>query len=320
MALIKTNELALGYDGKTAVENVSIEINRGDLLCIVGENGSGKSTLMKALLGLKKPQSGEIIYGDGLKKSEIGYLPQQTATQRDFPASVYEVVLSGCLNKTGRLPFFNGFHKRTAMMNMERLGISELANKCYRELSGGQQQRVLLARALCASRELLLLDEPVTGLDPIVTAELYGVIEGLNKEGLTVIMISHDISAAVNYATHILHLGGTPLFCGTKEDYLLSDVGRALQAPTCCTCIPLLSPLLTTARASTPKPPSSRRRATSKSSSSSPATAQMGQNTVPRVARTTASITPPTDPHADEENSSSIAPASRKTNTEGENK
>ena len=294
MALLKTENLALGYNGKTIVEDINIEINRGDFLCIVGENGSGKSTLMKTLLGLKTAHSGTVSYLEGLKKNEIGYLPQQTVAQRDFPASVYEVVLSGCLNKTGRLPFFRASHKRLAKENMEKLGISDLASRCYRELSGGQQQRALLARALCASSELLLLDEPVSGLDPIVTNELYGVIEKLNKEGLTVIMISHDISAAVNYATHILHLANTPLFYGKTEDYLASDVGRALQAPTCCTCIPLLSPLMTVARASTPKPPQPRKR-NAKTDSIAPATTQMGLNTVPRVARNSAGITAPSD-------------------------
>jgi zinc transport system ATP-binding protein len=250
---------------------------------------------MKTLLGLKTAHSGSVIYGEGLKNTEIGYLPQQTAAQRDFPASVYEVVLSGCLNKASRLPFFRAEHKKLARKNIEKLGLTELSGRCYRELSGGQQQRVLLARALCASSELLLLDEPVSGLDPIVTNELYGIIEKLNKDGMTVIMISHDISAAVNYATHILHLANTPLFYGKTEDYLSSDVGRALQAPTCCTCIPLLSPLLTTARASTPKPPQGRRRTAQKTNSIAPAVDQMGQNTVPRVARTSAGITPPTD-------------------------
>lgn len=245
MALIKTDSLSLGYDGQAVVSGISVEINRGDFLCIVGENGSGKSTLMKTLLGLKAPLSGTVSYGDGLKKSKIGYLPQQTATQKDFPASVREVVISGCLSSAGLFPFFTAKHKETARKNMERLGISDIADRCYRELSGGQQQRVLLARALCASSELLLLDEPVAGLDPIVTAELYDIIEGLNRDGMTVVMVSHDIAASVNYATHILHLGNIPLFFGTKEDYLVSDVGRLLQAPTVCTCIPLVKPLIT---------------------------------------------------------------------------
>ncbi len=248
MPLIKTENLALGYDGRTVVNDINIEIRRGDFLCIVGENGSGKSTFMRTLLGLKAPLDGSLNYGSGLKRTEIGYLPQQTASQKDFPASVREVVMSGCLNKCGFFPFFRERHKKLARKNMEKLGITELADKCYRELSGGQQQRVLLARALCASSEMLLLDEPVSGLDPIVTAELYDIIEQLNREGLTVVMISHDIAASVNYATHILHLAETPLFFGTKEDYLVSEVGRLLQAPTVCTCIPLIKPLITTTK------------------------------------------------------------------------
>ncbi len=227
MALITTKSLALGYEGKTTIHDVSIEVNKGDMLCIVGENGSGKTTLMKALLGQKKPSSGTITYGDGLKKRGIGYLPQQTAAQKDFPASAYEVVLSGCLNKTGIFPFFTAEHRRTAEKNMERLGITELKNKCYRELSGGEQQRVLLARALCASSELLLLDEPVTGLDPIVTAELYELIASLNREGLTVVMVSHDVIESVKHATHVLHLSNTPLFFGEKDKYLQSYACKA---------------------------------------------------------------------------------------------
>jgi zinc transport system ATP-binding protein len=226
MSLIECKGLCLGYEGKDIVEGVDFEVNRGDYLCIVGENGSGKSTLMRALLGLKAPSRGSISYGDGLTKNGIGYLPQQTAAQKDFPASVYEVVISGFIGKRGILPFFTHEQKKTARANMERLGILGLSNKCYRELSGGQQQRVLLARALCASGDLLLLDEPVSGLDPVVTAELYSLISELNREGLTVIMISHDIAAAVSSATHILHLSRTPLFFGRTSDYLDSEVGR----------------------------------------------------------------------------------------------
>ena len=226
MALIECKNLSLGYEGRIIAEGIDLQVNKGDYLCIVGENGSGKSTLMKTMLGLKSQSGGSLTYGDGLKKNGIGYLPQQTASQRDFPASVYEVVLSGCLGKRGILPFFSAEQKLLAKKNMEKLGITHLASKCYRELSGGQQQRVLLARALCASSELLLLDEPVSGLDPVVTAELYSLISDLNKEGLTVIMISHDIAAAVASASHILHLNNTRTFFGTTEDYLDSDVGR----------------------------------------------------------------------------------------------
>lgn len=220
MALITCQDIALGYEGKNVTKDLNFEVNNGDYLCIVGENGSGKSTLMKALLGLKAPMAGQILTGDGLQKKEIGYLPQQTVVQRDFPATVREIVLSGCLNRCGLRPFYRKEERRLAAANMEKLGIHQLAKRCYRELSGGQQQRVLLARALCATRKLLLLDEPVAGLDPKVTLELYQLIAKLNREdGITVIMISHDI-AAVDYASHILHISYSPLFFGKKEDYL----------------------------------------------------------------------------------------------------
>lgn len=227
MSLISCKDVSLGYENKQVVEKLTFCVEKGDYLCIVGENGSGKSTLMKALLKLKAPACGSLVYGDGLKKNEIGYLPQQTAAQKDFPASVYEVVLSGRLNKCGLFPFYSKKHKAEAKKAMGLLGISELSSRCYRELSGGQQQRVLLARALCASSKLLLLDEPVTGLDPHVTKDLYSVISELNRGGITVIMVSHDIGAAVQYASHILHLARTPRFFGKVEDYLKSDAGRS---------------------------------------------------------------------------------------------
>ncbi len=228
MSLISCKNLTLGYENTRVAENLSFEVVPGDYLCIVGENGSGKSTLMKTLLGLRAPLAGQIVFGDGLRKNEIGYLPQQTPIQRDFPASVQEVVLSGCPNRCGLRPFYNKEEKALAARSMERLGITPLARRCYRELSGGQQQRVLLARALCATRKLLLLDEPVAGLDPKVTAELYDLIAELNrKDGITVIMISHDITAALAYASHILHIGdGQQLFFGTASEYLSSPVGQ----------------------------------------------------------------------------------------------
>ena len=198
----------------------------GEYLCVVGENGSGKSTLMKTLLGLQQPLSGQILRGDGLQKNEIVYLPQQTVVQKDFPASVREIVLSGCQGRCGWRPFYNRAEKAFTEEILKKLRIDDLASRCYRELSGGQQQRVLLARALCATRKLLLLDEPVTGLDPKATAELYALIERLNREDkITVLMISHDIEAALRYADHILHIG-QQVFYGTKEDYLKSAAGR----------------------------------------------------------------------------------------------
>lgn len=228
MALLACQNLALGYEGKKVVEDLSFCVDPGDYLCIVGENGSGKSTLIKTILRLMPPIEGQILTGDGLKNNEIGYLPQQTAVQRDFPASVREIVLSGCLNRCGLRPFYNREEKRLAAANMEKLGIENLARRCYRELSGGQQQRALLARALCATRKLLLLDEPASGLDPKAATDMYQVIESLNSEdGITVVMISHDIASAVKYASHILHIGSTkPLFFGNKSDYAQSDIGK----------------------------------------------------------------------------------------------
>ena len=227
MALLTCSNISLGYEGKKIVEDINFSVNTGDYLCIVGENGSGKSTLMKTLLNLKTPMEGSIVTGDGLKQEEIGYLPQQTVVQKDFPASVREIVLSGCLNRCGMRPFYSKEEKQLAATNMERLGIRHLAKRCYRELSGGQQQRVLLARALCATRKLLLLDEPVAGLDPKAMADMYEIIKSLNSEdGITVIMVSHDIKATVKYASHILHISKKPLFYGDKKDYLASDIGK----------------------------------------------------------------------------------------------
>ncbi len=225
MAFITVTDLSLGYDAQVVVRDLNFSVSRGDYLCIVGENGSGKTTLMKSLLHLKEPISGQIETGDGLKKNEIGYLPQQTVVQKDFPASVREIVLSGCQGHCGLRSFYSREEKVLAKENMERMGITELSNRCYRELSGGQQQRVLLARALCAARKVLVLDEPVAGLDPKVTALMYDLISGLNKEGITIIMISHDISAAIRYADHILHIGDR-VFFGSKEEYLKSGIGK----------------------------------------------------------------------------------------------
>ena len=228
MALITCNNLTLGYNGREIIQNLSFQVDRGNYLCIVGENGSGKSTLMRTILGLQAPMSGQIQKGDGLKESQIGYLPQQTPVQKDFPASVWEVVLSGCEGGCGWRPYYTKAEKDRALENIRSMGLSNLINRCYRELSGGQQQRVLLARALCATDTLLFLDEPVSGLDPKVTEEMYALIETLNREqGITVIMISHDIQAALRYATHILHIGRAAFF-GTREEYLRSGILTSL--------------------------------------------------------------------------------------------
>ena len=227
MALLTCSDLSLGYEGKAILEHLRFQVDAGDYLCIVGENGSGKSTLMKTILGLIRPLHGKIVTGDGLRPNEIGYLPQQTDVQRDFPASVFEIVLSGCQGRRGLRPFYSRADRALARENIRRMEIESLSRRCYRELSGGQQQRVLLARALCATKKLLLLDEPVAGLDPKVTTEMYQLISDLNrKDGITVVMISHDLEAALKYATHILHIGAR-LFFGPVSDYLSSETGAS---------------------------------------------------------------------------------------------
>ncbi len=230
MAFITAKDLSLGYESQVVTSGLTFQVNQGDYLCIVGENGSGKTTLMKTLLHLIEPLGGQLLTGDGLKPNEIGYLPQQTTVQRDFPASVKEIVLSGCQSLRGLHPFYSKEDKALAAENMELMGIADLAGHSYRDLSGGQQQRVLLARALCATKKILLLDEPVAGLDPKVTAQMYELIENLNRQGITIIMISHDIAGAVKYASHILHIGDT-VFFGTKEEYLRSETGKRFVTP-----------------------------------------------------------------------------------------
>ena len=226
MSLVTCKNASFAYDGNIAVRNLNFEVNIGDYLCIVGENGSGKSTLIKGLLRLKQPQEGSVLLNDGLKANEIGYLPQQAVVQKDFPASAYEVVLSGRLNARGILPFYSRADKAIVEENIKRLDIVDLRNKCYRELSAGQQQRVLLARALSATKKLLLLDEPVSGLDPMFTQELYRLVEKINREAdITVIMVSHDVHSAVRYASHILHLKNAQAFFGKTEDYVKSGIG-----------------------------------------------------------------------------------------------
>ena len=225
MPQIKCTDLSLGYGSEEILSGLSFEVNAGDYLCIVGETGSGKTTLMKTLLGLTKPLGGTIEFSDGVTARKIGYLPQQTDVQRDFPASVQEIVLTGCLGRDGFRPFYSKADKKLAEQNMERMNILDLRRRCYRELSGGQQQRVLLARALCATEKILLLDEPVAGLDPKVTADMYELIERLNRDRVTVIMISHDIDKALQYASTILHIG-SECFFGTRDAYIKSKEGQ----------------------------------------------------------------------------------------------
>ena len=232
MSLLAVEKLTLGYGEHLLCQGLDFSVNAGDYLCIVGENGAGKSTLVRCLLGLQAPGAGSIQPGDGLSLNQIGYLPQQTVVQKDFPATVWEIVLSGCQGHRGLWPFYSKEDKALAKANIARMNLAELTRQCYRELSGGQQQRVLLARALCATKRLLLLDEPVSGLDPRMTVEMYQLIEKLNREEhITIIMVTHDLVAARNYASHILHIGRRSFF-GSREEYFASDLGRHFTALT----------------------------------------------------------------------------------------
>lgn len=225
--LIKCSNISVSYDDVDVLKNISFSVCNNDYLCIVGANGSGKSTLIKCLLGIKKADSGDIIMNDGLKPTDIGYLPQQTVMQKGFPATVEEVVISGCLNSRGYRPFYSKKEKNMAHQNMERLGIADLKKRCYRDLSGGQQQRVLLARALCSAQKLILLDEPVTGLDPIAITEMYSLIKELNqKDGISIIMVSHDIQNLLQHTKHVLHLTDDGAFYGTVDEYLTSEIAN----------------------------------------------------------------------------------------------
>jgi zinc transport system ATP-binding protein len=232
--LVAVSNAAFGYNGYTVVRGLTFTVPSGGYLCIVGENGSGKSTLLKGLLGLISPMEGSLNLGEGIRRNEIGYLSQQAAAKKDFPAGVYEIVLSGFLGAMGLRPFYSRSQREAALENMRRLGIGDLRERCFRELSGGQQRRVLLARALCASRRLLALDEPAAGLDPLVTAGVYELLDKLNREmGVTVVIVSHDIESAVKYAHKILHLKksetdgvNSPVFFGSAHEYLDSGAGR----------------------------------------------------------------------------------------------
>ena len=221
------SDATLGYENQPVVRNLNFEIYPGDYLSIIGENGSGKSTLMKTMLGLMKPLSGSITVNCSRGNGCIGYLPQQTALQKDFPATVSEVVLSGFLMRTGMRPFYKKDEKERAAAVMEQLHITELKKRSYRDLSGGQQQRVLLARALLAAHEILMLDEPVSGLDPSATSELYDTLAELNrKNGMTVIVISHDIAKTIVPSTKILHIAKDRYFFGTPAAYMANDLSR----------------------------------------------------------------------------------------------
>jgi zinc transport system ATP-binding protein len=225
--LITCEDLSMGYGTNAAFEGLNFHVNAGDYLCVVGANGSGKSTLLKGLLRLLKPFSGSITYGDGLAPEDIGYVAQQSPSASDFPASAYEVVLSGNLGKRRILPFYTKRDRTAALKNMERLGVSDLKNRRFGELSGGQQRRVVLARALCSAERLLILDEPVSGLDPDAAGDFYDIAEDLNRNsGMTIVMVSHDVGRSIADASKILHINENRQFFGTRGEYLQTDLGR----------------------------------------------------------------------------------------------
>ena len=231
MNLIDVKNITMGYEGMPVLSNLSFTIEQGDYLCIVGENGSGKTTLMKGILGLNSPVKGNIVY-NGINKNQIGYLPQKKNIQRDFPASVMEVVLSGCVNRKGHI-YHNKADRELALKNLSMVKLENMKKRSFSQLSGGQQQRVLLARALCATEKLILLDEPVTGLDPLATVDMYSLIKEINKLGITVIMVTHDINSAVRQASHILHISSNSNFFGTAHQYIHSDLGKDFLLTEC---------------------------------------------------------------------------------------
>ena len=225
--LLTCDKVTFGYENKAVISDISLQVDEGEYLCIVGENGAGKSTLLKGILGLIKPMSGKIVFGDQVKNASIGYLPQQTDAQKEFPATVMEVVLSGCLKQKGFISFYNKKDKETALVNMRKLGVDHLKKASFRNLSGGQQQRVLIARALCATDKLLVLDEPVTGLDPTGTTELYEVLRNLNEVyGTAIIMVSHDVRGSLPEVKRVLHISFDRVFYGTAKEYRESAFGK----------------------------------------------------------------------------------------------
>ncbi len=237
MSYITCEGLTLAYEGRIIVKDLDFTVNAGDYICIVGENGSGKTTLVRTLVGLKKPASGTIVFGDGIGKRDVGYVPQNILSGRDFPATVYEVVSTGLLGRMGLRPFFTKDEKQRICDAMERLDIADIRDRCFRELSGGQRQRVQLARALLSAEKLLILDEPASGLDPVITKQLYEIIRDLNKtDGVTVLMVSHDIKSAVNNATKILHIDKDSNFFGTSDEYREHKMGKHFLGCTCDDC------------------------------------------------------------------------------------
>ena len=229
MTLIECKRLSVGYDKKVVCKDINFKVEEGDYICILGENGSGKSTLLKTILGLNKAVFGKVIFEKSLSKNKLGYLPQQNDFQKDFPATVKEVIMSGFISQMGLRPFYNKAEKNKANGIIEFLGLENLTKNGFKELSGGQQQRVLLARALCATDKILVLDEPTNGLDSKTTNQFYKLLKNLNNSGLTIIMVSHNLDKVMEYASHIVYLKDSMIFSGTKQEFESSDIMSALK-------------------------------------------------------------------------------------------
>lgn len=224
--LLTCRKLVPGYGARAVAGEIDIDVSEGDGLCVVGGNGTGKSTFLRTLLGLQPALSGEVSFNPSLRPGDIGYLPQQNPLQRDFPATAREVAMSGCQAMRGTRPFFRERERAIANEAMGRFGVAAFADRPYRELSGGQRQRVLLARALCAGRRLLVLDEPATGLDPGAAAELYAAMAELHRGGLATISVTHDMAGGLEGATHILDLGRAKPFFGPMAEWARSRPGN----------------------------------------------------------------------------------------------
>ncbi len=219
--LLKVEKLEVGYGKNIVIRNASFEIKNGDFVCVVGANGSGKSTLIKAILGLVKPIKGKITFSNRLTKNEIGYLPQEMKVEQNFPATVWEIVLSGNLGKMKTAPFYKTAEKKRSTEALKKLGISHLAQLSFTELSGGQKQKVLLARALVAMTKLLILDEPSNNLDYVSRHDFYETLKSLNRtEKMTIIMITHDLDAEDLIGNKIFALADSKVTVETTKNYL----------------------------------------------------------------------------------------------------
>jgi len=217
---IAARNVTIGYGHGNVIKSANFEIEKQDFVCIVGTNGAGKSTLIKAMLGLMRPKSGKILFGEGVNHRAIGYLPQEKNAAPNFPATVIEVVLSGALGRLGARAFYRKQDVGEAERALKRLGILALKDAGFSDFSGGQKQKVLLARALVATSEVLILDEPSNNLDPKSRKEFYEILKELNQSGLTIIMITHDLDAEDLIGNKIISISESKVECLPTEEYL----------------------------------------------------------------------------------------------------